>query len=56
MGCGVAVANQDIRTPTGRVLKGGCKAIVCRYNPPGNVAAGSFFRANGEGGMLRAQA
>ncbi|KAG2494171.1 hypothetical protein HYH03_007805 [Edaphochlamys debaryana] len=46
IGCGVATAEERTVFPSGKVFMGGCKVIVCRFNPYGNVASDAAFRAN----------
>ncbi|EFJ46548.1 hypothetical protein VOLCADRAFT_92972 [Volvox carteri f. nagariensis] len=47
MGCGTAVVSMMLELFTGYRAKGGCKVVVCRYLPPGNIASDKFYRANG---------
>lgn len=47
MGCGAALAPVLIPFPTGPPRDGGCLVVVCRYFPPGNIAADSEYEANG---------
>ena len=45
MGCGMATKAVPIGAIHG--LVGGCKVVVCRYLPAGNVATDAEFRDNG---------
>ncbi|KAG2489915.1 hypothetical protein HYH03_011552 [Edaphochlamys debaryana] len=46
IGCGVGTAAERTVFPSGKVFMGGCKAIVCRFDPPGNAASDAAFKAN----------
>ncbi|KAG2494168.1 hypothetical protein HYH03_007803 [Edaphochlamys debaryana] len=47
VGCGVATSPERMVFPSGTVFMGGCKVIVCRYDPYGNgPATDAAFRAN----------
>ncbi|GLC52910.1 hypothetical protein PLESTB_000687000 [Pleodorina starrii] len=46
MGCGVAVSEAPLRFPSGTIHTGGCKVVVCRYFPAGNVPDNQHFREN----------
>ncbi|GLC60570.1 hypothetical protein PLESTB_001627900 [Pleodorina starrii] len=46
VGCGFAVVAQPIPFTSGNVYTGGCKVVVCRYNPPGNYADDGLMAQN----------
>ena len=52
MGCGMATKAVPISAVPG--LVGGCKVVVCRYLPAGNVATDAEFRDNGTSRRERA--
>ncbi|EFJ46788.1 hypothetical protein VOLCADRAFT_92588 [Volvox carteri f. nagariensis] len=52
MGCGTAMSDYTIRFLSGAVRIGGCKAVVCRYWPPGNIPTDAEFAANGTSGNM----
>ncbi|KAG2502206.1 hypothetical protein HYH03_000692 [Edaphochlamys debaryana] len=46
VGCAMASANTPVTFPGGSKVMGGCKVIVCRYEPYGNWADGGYFSRN----------
>ncbi|KAG2494167.1 hypothetical protein HYH03_007802 [Edaphochlamys debaryana] len=46
VGCGVATSPERMVFPSGTVFMGGCKVIVCRFDPWGNYANDAAFREN----------
>ncbi|GLC70773.1 hypothetical protein PLESTF_001031700 [Pleodorina starrii] len=52
MGCGMSLKDYRVDIGNGRTVVGGCKVIVCRYQPPGNFATNAEFMRNGEAGRV----
>ncbi|GLC52911.1 hypothetical protein PLESTB_000687300 [Pleodorina starrii] len=46
VGCGTALVDFPVAFPSGTVRTGGCKVVVCRYLPPGNMPTESAFALN----------